>query len=259
MKSARSVLLVLMGGALVLCAASADASLVHYRWTFSAADLLNNVFVAGADGSMPVNNGLYDGARRLDGYEFGGSTFVESEHDGFEAAWSLLEEGNWYLDDFNFWGLGGIGSTWGEDYKPYEWLSATGPEGWVTGVHGSGPPYWDALDDGSAYGIEIGDPDSWESIIFSIDVLIDLDDPWWGQDTSGAPNDWAVPELTIWFGGYISEYDEDGWWTGDDYIYQGNMHLEAHQIIIVPEPATAVLLGLAIAGLGLRGYQRKRH
>jgi len=256
-----------------LCS-TADAS-IWYRVTFTGETLLNNVFVDGADGSTAADNDLYDGARLLEDAR----TFVGSEHSTFREEWNVLSDAGYTFNYFNFFGLDGRGANWGEDYKPFEILSASGPEGWFTGIdafpEGYSPgghhtldyPYWLSWpEDGLPLGrFENGvyNPDpSLSDYVFSVDLLIDPNDEWWGRDTQGsgedsAPNDWSS-QVTFWFGGYFSKDDENMY----THMFQGNFIAgepgSAGTPQVIPEPSSiAIWSVIGVVGLGI-AYRRRR-
>jgi len=64
----KRLMIAVMGGlavAVLLSTASVQGAIETRTYYFTGADLLNNVFVAGADNSTPVQNELYSGARSL--------------------------------------------------------------------------------------------------------------------------------------------------------------------------------------------------
>jgi hypothetical protein len=250
--------------ATVLISGTAYADMVTRTYVFTGADLLNNVFVSGADGSTPVNNDLYDGARLLrvgtDGAASdAGRTYVASQQDKFTTRWSQYAADGYVFDSFNLWGLDGRGANWGEDYKPYEFVAMTAPAGWSTGLYtwpsswGASPagaittdfPWWQA--DVAGEGLSMtATPAELAGQEFSVTIKFDTDNMWWEQDVGKAPN--TLNELTMWFGGYLEDYS-GGSSLLDYHLYEGNM-----SVVAVPLPGAVLLgmLGLAYAGRRLR-------
>jgi len=261
--------------AFLLVAGNASAaSYSYWQFSFTGEDLMNNVFVEGEDDSSAADNDLYDGARLLrvganPNHEDAARTFVESEHQTFNKRWADLHEEGYTFSYFNLWGLDGRGENWGEDYKPYQWISHeadgwhTYYQNWDDAGYGTPPPDFHTLDfpawlaetDGDSLDME--NPASTE---FSFTLQFKNDDMWWGLDTKGlgtedAPNE--LPEMTIWFGGWLAnDYD---WDTG--HMYEGNISFTFDEMTPnlgaqVPEPTTWLLFGTGL--LGLLAIGRKR-
>lgn len=251
-----------------LCS-TADAS-IWYRVTFTGDTLLNNVFVDGVVDSTAADNDLYDGARFLGGKR----SYWESDYDDFNTQWDNLSNNGYVFDEFNLWGFDGKGKHWGEDYKPLEWLGGTGPTGWEfrlldwswgtppEGYHTLQFPGWFVTDPQYALGLDDSDL---ASKVFTVDFLIDPNDAWWNQDTQGdgdydALNDLEVPILTMWFGGWITEYVDGD--MGDYVMYQGNFIAgeggSAGSPQVIPEPSSiAIWSVIGAVGLGI-AYRRRR-
>jgi hypothetical protein len=260
MKNKKLVTICAVIAAILAVSGVAQADLVTRTYYFTGADLLNNVFVDGIDGSTAVQNGLYDGARLLrvgdnPTHADAGRTYRVNQHDKFTTRWDTYAAAGYVLDEFNLWGLDGLGANWGEDYKPYEFVAMTGPAGWTTDYYtwptswGTPPvgyitdkfPHWF----GGAGGLSMTATDL-ASKMFTVTIKFDTANMWWGQDVGGAPN--SLDELTMWFGGWISKYDGTGECV-DYHLYEGNM-------TVVPVPAAVLLgiLGLSVAGVKLRKF-----
>ncbi|MCC5786791.1 MAG: PEP-CTERM sorting domain-containing protein [Phycisphaerales bacterium] len=247
-------------------AAAAGASTVQQTYYFTAADLINNQFANGADGTSAADNGLFNGARLLrDGSNPNSAqaarTYVASEHATFNSRWNSLVSGGGELTSFNLWGLDGRGINWGEDYKPHSWVSVSAPDGWSTGFHDAGPDdigwFQNSDPSGSGYldyntslfpyftpdngGLALDtDQSVLESLRFSVTIEFDPQNAFWGQDTQGAPNN-IDSGLTMWWGGWVTDGVED-------HILEGNMFA----VIPLPGPAAMGLAGLGLVAAGRR-------
>lgn len=259
----RSTLLALAVASVTLAVASeaTEASAIR-TFKFTAADLLDHQFANGADGTTAADNDLYAGARSLQyhespDHEQAATTFEQARHALFSDRWDTYTAAGYMLDEFTLWGLGGEGraSAWGEDFKPLEWLSVTTPEGWSVEML-TAPSTWSELPAGHhtlAYPRFVGGPEAGFALDadlatlaaqrFSVTIAFDTDDAWWDGDTQGdglldAPND-LEQHLTMWFGGYVTRYDEsDG--IVDYHRYEGNF------TSIAPSPAAA---GAGLVGM----------
>lgn len=251
---------------LLAMAQPAQAITTPRTYTFTAADLINNIFIDGADSSTAADNGLFNGGRLLRDGTSGTSseaarTYVQSQHSNFNSRWDDLVTAGVTLNSFNLWGLDGRGIHWGEDYKPLQWLDVSAPDGWSTGFHDAGPAGagwfqniddtqsdyldyntplfpWFYLEDGIALDET---PENLEAMEFSVTVLFEDGFEFWGADTQGAPND-LDSQLTMWFGANL--YD------GEEYadMYEGNL-------TAVPTPVAGVV---GLVAFGLLGMRRRR-
>jgi len=265
--------LILAIGALTFFVSSAQAGIVTYEFSFTAADMMGYDVADGASGSTAVDNSLFDGAR-LVRQDLG----VITDGDGKTRSYVTGEKDdfvNWAdnTDDkflgFNMWGLDGNGANWGDDFKPTDWVSQGDPTGWDSWQYNwpascGSPPAgyitdefvgWDSATYGDA--LSFGDASN-SSVEFSFIVDLDTDDMFWGGATNGAPN--TLPELTFWFGGWMGSQgvyaDGDAInWNNPSYMYEGNMVLTGTQ---VPEPSILALFGLGLAGLGFTRRRRTR-
>lgn len=234
-----------------------------YTYEFTLADILNNQFVSGANGTTAADNGLFDGARLLRvgsnaNHQNAARTFVASQHDTFNQRWNdLVAEGATFTG-FNLWGLDGRGVNWGEDFKPFEWVSVTAPTGWSTGFYewpaswGTPPAGahtllfpWFAPNDGVPLNLT---QEELEAIRFTVTIAFEDGDEFWGNNTNGAPND-IGSALTIWFGGWI--YSPSG---DVEHIYEGNLLAN-----VVPLPAVACAGLTLLGGIGGSRIIRRRN
>ncbi|NLF08224.1 MAG: PEP-CTERM sorting domain-containing protein [Pirellulaceae bacterium] len=229
-----------------------QAAIVVYNYTFTGADLINNVFDSTArystDGSLKV----YEGMRQIgpaEGTAVGATFLGTSYPTAFTNAWDTAVTKNRVLSTFWLSGNNSYSGQWGEDYKPLEWVSGTGPTGWTFLIDEDEDPVWTTTTAGlSLTSTELA------SEVFTVTIKFDTEDMWYNNPNNylygcnTAPN--SLDGLTMYFGSYFSE---DG---TDVNRYVGNMFAEGTQ---VPEPATILvwgLLGLIAAGYGV--WRRKR-
>jgi len=236
---------------LLVVSGIAQAVITTQTYTFTGADLINNVYDPygrASDGSLKY----YEGARQL-GPASGatGATFLgDPDVTNFNSVWNVYDSE--VLFQFNLWGTDGYAGQWGEDYKPLSWVSGTGPQGWTFGMN-AGMPYWVAGADGlsvKAAQCEL------EALVFTVSIEFDTDDMWWGNPdgylygANTAPN--SINGLTMGFTGLIGEYDSSGNLINDYYdVYVGNMLGS----VTVPVPGAVMLGGI---GVWFVGWLRRR-
>ncbi len=254
-------LCLLMTALLFMCfAISAQAAIVERTYAFTGADLINNVFNAtarySADGSMKV----YEGMRQI-GPAVGtavGATFLGGNYlTQFNNTWNAAVANGLVLGQFSLSGSNGYAGQWGEDYKPYEWVSGTGPTGWAfTLVTDSAPksgsytnlyPVWY----NETGGLGLTDANL-ANAVFTATIKFDTDDMWWGNPNNylyganTAPN--SLDGLTMYFTSYF--FDADG---NPVNRYVGNMFGES-----IPEPASFIVFASGIGwALGFRRLRKK--
>jgi len=223
--------LVTMCAAIIIISTSLQAAIVQRTYSFTGADLINNVFGSyrySADGSLTA----YEGMRQI-GPAVGTATavtFLTSYHTAFNNAWDAAVNDGRVLSTFWLSGDNGYSGQWGEDYKPLEWVSGTGPEGWSFAIDEDEDPVWTTTTAGLLL-----DATDLAGKVFTVTIKFDTEDMWYGNPNNyvygcnTAPN--SLDGLTAYFGSYFSK---DG---TDVNRYVGNM-------FIVPEPATMILLAL---------------
>lgn len=232
--------------AVLIISTCLQAAVVQETYTFTGADLLNNVFDSTArystDGSLKV----YEGMRSLfPGTEFtytgSGATYLGgSWTTNFNSLWAAAVADERVLSTFWLSGDNGYSGQWGEDYKPFGWVSGTGPSGWTFSTQTNSDPtegfYTDQIPvwTTTTAGLQLTAADL-ASKVFTVTIKFDTEDMWWGNPKNylygcnTAPN--SLDGLTMFFGSYFSK---DG---ADVNLYEGNM-------FAVPEPVTMVILAL---------------
>jgi len=225
--------------AILLSSGLLQAAIVQRTYSFTGADLINNVFDSTArystDGSLKV----YEGMRQIGPAVGGavGATFLTGTLlTNFNNTWAAAVADERVLSTFWLSGNNGNSGQWGEDYKPLEWISGTGPAGWVFSIDEDEDPVWMTTTAGlSLTSTELAGE------VFTVTIEFDTEDMWYGNPNNylygcnTAPN--SLDGLTMYFGSYLSK---DG---TDVNRYVGNF-------FAVPEPATMFLL--ALGGLLLR-------
>jgi len=224
--------LVTMCAAVIIISTGLQAAIVQRTYSFTGADLINNVFDSTArysDGSLKV----YEGLRQI-GPAVGtavGATFLTGSYlTNFNNTWNTAVADGHVLSTFWLSGNNGYSGQWGEDFKPLEWVSGTGPSGWSFAIDEDEDPVWTTTTAGLLL-----DAADLASKVFTVTIKFDTEDMWYGNPNNyvygcnTAPN--SLDGLTAYFGSYFSK---DG---TDVNRYVGNM-------FIVPEPATMILLAL---------------
>lgn len=262
-----AISLVVAGG--LFTAGAANATTVTYEYSFSAADMMSYAFVNGADGTRAPENGLYDGARQVNGWNAAGgptksNTYVQSSHSTF-TDWATTTTHT--LNSFNLWGFDGLGAGWGEDYKHLDSLIVSSAAGWETYDAGWDPgwgtnpnpntfvsPGWFVENDDASNGYGFGDA-GLAAEVFTFRLAFDDTDYLYGEDVSGAPQNLGG-DMTFWFGGSMGD-NSNGPDSVYQYQYEGNMVLTGVRVNNIPEPATLALFGLGLAGAGAMRRKKK--
>jgi hypothetical protein len=243
--------LIVVFAVVVLFAAIAPAGYSTYTYTFTGADLLNNVFGSyrySTDGSLWAYEGMRSIYSTPAGGTPAGATYLGATGSWattFNNIWNTAAANNGALTTFWLSGNNGNAGQWGEDYKPLEWVSGTGPVGWTFSIDEDEDPIWTTTTAGlSLTSTELA------SEVFTVTIKFDTDDMWYGNPRdylygcNTAPN--SIDGLTMYFGSYISQ-------NGTEVNrYVGNMFATGVQ---VPAPG-AILLGSI--GVGLVGWFKRR-
>jgi len=213
-----------------------------YIFTIDGSELMN--IPTPYSGDVTTQNPYPIGTRKMTVHEYGtnGDTVTgeyysdttTSHGDPFYNEVNNNDE--WYLIEFNLWGLGGTDAQgWGETVtytatglsSPVNWSYETWlpPNPNVLHFHVNTNIYTDGIKFGGGSGLEFK---------FIADV--------------------SSPDLTIWFGGTLNNEGSSNYQTNYKWIkYQGNIQLHGQP---VPEPATLYLLGISLLGLGF--YRRSK-
>ncbi len=237
---------------LLMVASIAQAAIVEQTYTFTGADLVNNVFGSyrHSDGSLKAYEGMRSIYSTPAGGTPAGATYLGTSgtyYTNFNNLWNTAVADERVLDYFWLSGNNGYSGQWGEDYKPLEWISGTGPNGWTFSTDGDGDPVWTTSENGLALSAaNLADQD------FFVTIKFDTEDMWYENPNNylygcnTAPN--SLNGLTMYFGSYLSDPDGD-----PVNRYVGNMFAAA-----VPEPATLFIWSI-LGGLGfVFGWRRKR-
>jgi len=223
-----------------------QAAIVQRTYSFTGADLINNVFGSyrySTDGSLKAYEGMRSIYSTPAGGTPAGATYLGTSgtyYTNFISLWDSAVANNRVLSTFWLSGNNGNAGQWGEDYKPLEWVSGTGPSGWSFSIDEDEDPVWTT----TTAGLQLDAADL-ASKVFTVTIKFDTDDMWYGNPNNylygcnTAPN--SLDGLTAYFGSYFSK---DG---TDVNRYVGNM-------FIVPEPATIALL--ALGGLFIRKFKK---
>jgi hypothetical protein len=253
--------------AVVAMAAPVLAGMNTYRFTFTAADLMGYATAQGAEGSVPADVDLYDGASAYGtSYDAGRVNSYWGSHVNSGAFASALTDTSVRLTEFNLWGFDNPqpnqGSNWGDDFRPLNYgpgnTAGATPGGWssyaLTYPWGSPPgdSVCDKLRGWEASGWDAGfnwNDSDLASHTFTLYVTLDTDQVTYGNDTQldgqlAAPNfaDDNSATITFWAGGYMTDAQGN---YGSENLWQTNMVLTGS---VVPVPGAAVLgvIGLAL-------------
>lgn len=248
----------------VLASGALQADVVQRTYEFTGADLINNVFGSfrySTDGSLWAYEGMRNIYSTPAGGTPAGATYLgatSSYTTTFHNLWNTAVANNRALTTFWLSGSNGYAGQWGEDYKPLEWVSGTGPTGWAFVTETDTAPKAGYLTDQypvwttDTAGLDLDAADL-ASQVFTVTVKFDTDDMWWGNPNNylygcnTAPN--SLEGLTMYFGSYISEGETDV------NRYVGNMFAAAQPI---PEPVFfqfGALMGLS--GFGVLKLRRR--
>mgnify|MGYP001303895873 CR=1 FL=1 len=219
----------------ILLSSGLQAAIVERTYTFTGADLINNVFGSyrySTDGSLKA----YEGMRSLFPglvftYTGSGATYLGTSGTwatNFNNLWNAAIADNRVLSSFLISSGGGDSGQWGADYKALEYISGTGPQGWS---FSAAEQQWTT----TTAGLSLNSTEL-DSQIFTVTLKFDTEDMWWENPNNylygcnTAPNS-LDGGLTMYFESFLSK---DG---VNINKYEGNF-------FAVPEPVTMCLLAL---------------
>ena len=232
---------------------------------------MNYSYVNGTNGSTPVDNNLYNGARLFNVWNDQTGTYTaqyasyrQSSNNNF-VNWTL---GGDKIVDVQLWGYGGRGNNWGEIFKVQDWVSASStdpnwhpyiepwPSGWGSvpaNNNGDLLDWWASDDTGQSYdynhGFGFGEI-NYPELMFSL--TLNMDDPAFHGNSSPWYNN-REGQMVFWFGAWAM--NSSGEFTG---FYEGNVVLQGDRVSTVPEPASIILFSLGIAGISVTNRLRKK-
>jgi len=219
-----------------------------WEFTFSGEDLMNYTIFDGADGSKPVELGIFSGAMTYVPVNTGTPirSYQASTNDAFETWATTSGDKVWRI---NLWGYNGAAASYGESYKVWGWnCEGSAVPGWSSdsnwvGEIGDWSPAWGqtpANNNGkiirwinlSGYDSVFGFGDD-QYPTFTFRLGLDEDDPFFG---SGGWYEGQEGKLVFWFGSQMFNSSQE--YTGS---YQGNFILQGIPSEPVPEPSSVIL------------------